>query len=202
MFARLFVFALLVVVSVSPAMAKWITNNDGCMFWGKETSPSKLDTHWSGGCTGGKANGEGILMYRHREGSQMVTFKFTGTLLDGMLAEGTIWRHDGGLVSGTFEDNKLSDGFIKTPTGDFFKGSFVDGKLNGPGMLSSAKGLLYEGVFANGSIEGAGTMWFPNGLVFVGTFRNNAPNGVGDCVLESRKGRCRVSQRMEPVWEE
>ena len=147
--------ALLRSVPVTqPFGPNWIiAANQPCQLYNPYPEPGETVT-WSGGCSNGKASGEGREVWRGSYGEEV----YVGSMRDG--------RPHG---RGTYTH----------ANGDRYEGQWRNGKEHGHGTYTFAQGERYEGEWRDRMRHGRGTSTYPDGSHYKGEWRNDKPDGYG-----------------------
>lgn len=176
----------------------WITTREGCLIADPDPEPG-LSHSWSGGCTGGLAEGQGVLE-QFKDGKSQAT-------LDGVMREGTpvgkvrLVGPDFSYVGGLENGKMAGRGVITLANGSRIEGSYVAGELAGRAVIVAADQGRYEGEvkgyephgmgtlttpkeqyvgsFVHGRREGQGTLVAATGLRYEGGFIAGKPSGAG-----------------------
>ena len=128
-----------------PSGPSWsIAENQPCEVWNYGNRDYEPLT-WSGNCAGGKASGDGRLVFRGGEGV------YEGAMRDGKM-------HGRGVLD-------WANGFR-------YEGELRDGKQHGQGTFTQASGEYYVGAWRNGRPHGQGTYTQVDGTTFDGTWRD------------------------------
>lgn len=160
----------------------WQDANSGCEIW--NAAPQEDDeVRWSGGCASGRAEGEGLLVWRYRQGEAWVVDRYEGEMADGKKnGQGKLTNASGYSYEGTWKNGALNgQGIAVKPNGERYEGAFKDGLPNGKGKARLANGAVYEGDFKSGLQDGEGRLQLPNGIVYEGGWQAGAKHGRGIC---------------------
>ena len=133
---------------LQPLGSDWsIAENQPCQVWNGGMGHKHEHYNWSGDCFGGKASGQGRLVWRTLFGK----YVYEGFLLAGK-------RHGSGIL-------KRSDG-------SRYEGQWRNGRRHGSGTYTWAVGHRYEGAWSDDKPHGFGTATFADGDVHRGEWRN------------------------------
>lgn len=206
--------AILLALAAWPAelRADWLKTEGGCLVH-MDRLPEKATATWSGGCTGGKASGEGTFaMTTEREGAPYISRiigrmeegrpvgvvtlepgtgdRYRGELVEGLLVGGEIAfadgrRYKGGIANGVPQ----GEGTMIYGNGAVHSGVWHEGKRHGPGVFRSAEGYVAVGTFRKGRLTGRARFTLPGGSWYEGPTKDGRPHG---------KGRCAASPDAEP----
>ena len=149
----------------------------GCFRWNDHHHSDRLTEHWSGGCSGGIADGSGTLSMS--SGSDHLAFEATGTYVKGK-AHGhwTGRESDGSVWEGRYVNHK-QHGHWEYRDGDgVWKGPYVDGKLHGDWAWRAADGSVFEGLYVDGSRHGRWVERLADGRVGGGAFVDGKQHGT------------------------
>ena len=130
---------------------KELASHPGCHVWDNHYFADQTAT-WTGGCSGGLAEGSGTLKW---VGGQIES-EGTGVLRNGRpearwVIHGGAWA----IGEGPYVDGERhGDWVIRQTDGDVLEGPFVDGKKNGRWVERFATGTVYEGPYADGERHG------------------------------------------------
>ena len=177
-----------------------VTGQAGCYVWNGNLMTDETVT-WTGGCSEGRAQGEGTLKWVWEDGEK--TSESTGSLTDGKRHHGqwVIRDADGDVGEGPYVDGKMHgqwvlrfasggvqegpyvDGkrhgqwVIRDADGDVLEGPYVDGKRHGPWVFRLADGGVQEGPFVEGKKHGQWVLRFANGQVEEGPYVDGKKHG-------------------------
>lgn len=160
----------------------WKDPNSGCEVW--NANPQEDDeVRWSGGCSGGRAEGTGLLVWRYRQGETWVSDRYQGEMADGKKnGQGKLETAAGYSYEGSWTDGTLNgQGIAVKPNGERYEGAFENNLPEGRGKLQLLNGALYEGDFKQGLPEGSGKLQLPNGVVYEGGWQAGTKHGKGIC---------------------
>ena len=149
----------------------------GCFRWNDHHHSDRLTEHWSGGCSGGIADGSGTLSMS--SGSDHLAFEATGTYVKGK-AHGhwTGRESDGSVWEGRYVNHK-QHGHWEYRGGDgVWKGPYIDGRPHGPWVWRGADGSVYEGPYVDGSRHGRWVERLADGRVGGGAFVDGKQHGA------------------------
>lgn len=120
----------------------------GCKIWKPNFLPNE-SVHWSGNCTGGYADGQGIAQW-YSAGKEIL--RYEGTFVSGMLqGKGTMTAAGGDRYEGAYRNGKREGrGVYTTATGQRYDGEFKDNKKHGTGTFTDANGVRQQVNFADG----------------------------------------------------
>jgi hypothetical protein len=138
--------SLLLASAVARSEEGWIEDKTGCKIANPSPKPTESVT-WSGACTGGFAQGQGIMQWYEDDQP--------GPRYEGSLARGA----------------PSGQGKLTMPDGTAYEGGWLDGKQNGTGKYSAPGGTSYEGEWKNGAPDGRGTMHSGSGEVTHGIWK-------------------------------
>ena len=146
--------ALALVTFPAPAQ-QWLQDGaDQCLVWspGLEGVDAVV---WIGPCVEGRAEGEGIALWR--AGEQTVAVD-VGTFAGGALEGAAISLLPGGVrYAGQYAESVASGlGVLSWKSGDRYAGELIESRFEGPGVFTWADGERYEGDWAGGGREGFG----------------------------------------------
>ena len=123
-----------------------ITQNQHCQVWNGGMGHKHKRFTWSGACVGGKASGEGKLVWRSHFGKYV---------------------YEGGMEAG----KQHGDGTLRRGDGARYEGEWRNGKRHGRGIYKWAAGHRYEGTWSDDKPHGFGTATFADGDVHQGQWR-------------------------------
>ena len=171
----------------------------GCYVWNENLATNATVT-WTGGCSEGRAQGEGTLKWVWEDGEK--TSESTGSLTDGKAhgqwvsrkADGDgwegpyvdgkkhgpwVWRYSDGLVQeGPYVDGKMHGQWVfRDADGDVWEGPFVDGKMHGQWVIREADGDVQEGPYVDGKRHGPWVFRLADGGVQEGPFVEGKKHG-------------------------
>ena len=155
-----------------------VTGRPGCYVWNPNLQSNQTPT-WTGGCSGGRAQGEGTLKWVCDGGQE--TYEATGSLEGGKKhgkwfersADGTemegfyenhkphgnwVWRYKDGTVGGGpwVEDKRHGQWVERYTDGGVGEGPYVEDKRHGQWVIRQADGTVEYITFANGErVQGA-----------------------------------------------
>ena len=176
---------LILILFAYPAAAEtqqpgWIADvQTGCRVWNLTPDPSPNTTvTWSGPCTEGAAQGQGILQwFVDGKPDQRYEGEFRAGLANG---RGVLLFTNGARYEGEFKDGRFNGhGVYAGADRGRYIGDYRDGKAHGRGVFSWPTGARYEGEFRNGKQNGHGIFTSAEGHCYEGEYRDNKPNGVG-----------------------
>jgi len=132
----------------------WIADSHGCKVANTFPRPGESIT-WSGGCTDGFANGDGVLQW-FVEGRE--SDRFEGHLAMGWAeGPGTLAAEDGGKYVGEWKRSAQDGtGRYDAPDGSWYQGEWKHGEANGHGEYSDPDGKRYVGEWVNGVLQSGG----------------------------------------------
>ena len=120
-----------------------VTENQPCQAWNNGKGRTHEMLSWSGACVGGKASGQGRLIWRSAFGEN--------------------------VYEGTMEAGKLHGiGTLKSSDGSRYRGEWHRGRRHGSGVYTWAIGHRYEGGWRDDKPNGFGTARFADGEVHRG----------------------------------
>ena len=133
----------------------------GCKVWNEVPKPPET-VSWTGGCNGGKATGQGRVVWKNPDGES----HYEGEYLQGRLhGRGTYAWSSGSRYQGVWrEGKKHGRGTFTFPNGNRYEGEWRDGKIHGPGVAFDKSGkLLGAGNAINGCFGRSDGWWFVSG---------------------------------------
>ena len=164
-----------------------LTGQRGCYVWNNFLITDQTVT-WTGGCSAGRAQGEGRLKLVWEDGK--ITFESMGSLTDGKKhgkwfersADGTemegfyvnekphgnwVWRYrDGTVGGGSWVDGKRRGQWVERYTdGGVGEGPYVDGERHGGWVIREADGEVEEGRYVEGKKHGQWVVRYPDGTI-------------------------------------
>ncbi len=167
--------------TVSSAQADaWLTDPiTGCSIWTDKLDPLRETATWAGPCEGGKASGEGVLVW-FKDGH--IVGRYEGAMREGKLhGRGVLYYRPPDTLARMRAD-------VQVQTSDegrifyHFEGTLRDGKMEGRGILyyRSERGYdRYEGEFRDGEIDGEIVFKGSDGGSFEGTAKGIDGSGEG-----------------------
>ena len=185
----------------------------GCEIGAKEAPTENDIVSWTGACVGGKAAGEGTLIWMKGD---VLHGRYEGGMANGRLhgvgvvlikaesgegydrarstfvngeAEGraTFVGANGDYYEGQVRNSKRhGQGMFSDAKGNIYKGRFVDGLPEGRGHSAAIDGEEYLGDFVKGKRHGRGLLIETNGNIYIGEFKDGLASGAGR--LESDNG--------------
>ena len=201
----------------SKGAACWmeLTGHPGCYVWNDYfLNDEDESVTWTGGCPGGRAQGEGTLKWVRDGGKK--TLEATGNLKEGKkhrkwtdrYDNGSVWegpyvegkRHgqwvgrfaNGTVREGPYMEGKRNGGWVERwANGQVHEGPYVEGKRHGQWVLRLADGEVQEGSFVEGKKQGRWVWLGPTGAVWAGPFVDGKRHGEWverDADGKSRKG--------------
>ena len=168
-----------------------IENRPGCFLW-RPHYHSDQTIRWTGGCTGGVAEGHG--QYSVSPGSNHASYEGAGTLINSKASgHWTGEWADGTRYEGEYRDGKRHGrGTYTWPDGDRYEGQWRDGKRHGRGTLTwkgtgeyAGREGRYEGQWRNSKRHGRGSQTWPVGHRYEGQWRDGKPHGHGTLTVAS-----------------
>ena len=174
-----------------------LENQPGCWAWYPWTG-ERATTTWSGNCTGGLAEGAGLLVWtlsgtvadaegemRNGKLNGRWTVRFhSGTVQEGRYVDGLKNGHwsqreaDGDEYEGSFVNNLRNGHFThRWHSGTVEEGPYVDGKRNGHWVLRQADGDVTEGTYVDGEKHGHWTSRDADGTWQQGSYVNGERHG-------------------------
>lgn len=145
----------LALATAAPSHAADITyskDSKGCKVANPTPKPKETVT-WSGRCTGGFAQGKGVLQF-YLDGKPGA--RYEGELQKGVMAgRGKLRTGDGAMYDGDWVAGK-PDGYgeYTAPDGSTFVGGWTAGKQDGPGTLRNKDGGGVAGRWKDGQYVG------------------------------------------------
>lgn len=141
--------------STGPGPGWFDTNKSNCKVWNSVPQITESAT-WSGGCSSGRANGQGRLVWKYVEDGVSSSQAYEGHLKDGRLhGQGVFTYADGDRYEGEFKDSKRhGPGVFTYADGDRYEGQWKDGDRHGRGVYTYADGDRVEGEFKDGEATG------------------------------------------------
>lgn len=136
---------------VEPPCWMELANHPGCYVW--HLRPQEDETvSWSGGCSGGYAQGTGTRVRRYEAGEATSE----GSYSDGIQTGYWVSRYPNGLVEeGPFVDGELHGQWrIRYPSGSVYQLSYVNGEFHGDWIIWSESGNVSQRSFVNGERHG------------------------------------------------
>ena len=130
-----------------------VTGRPGCYVWNPNLQPDETVT-WTGGCSGGRTQGEGTLKWVYEGGKK--TGESTGSLTDGKRHGQWIIREaDGGVQEGHFVEGKRhGQWIIREADRDVLEGPYVEDKQHGRWVYRFTNGQVEEGLLVDGKKHG------------------------------------------------
>ena len=155
---------------------KELTGQPGCYVWDDYLITDQTVT-WTGGCSGGRAQGEGTLKWVWEDGEK--TSESTGSLTDGKSHGQWVLRFaDGDVQEGPYVDGKKHGPWVsRLADGGVQEGPYVDGKRHGPWVLRLADGGVQEGPVVEGKKHGQWVLRLADGGVREGPYVDGKPHG-------------------------
>ena len=153
-----------------------VTGHPDCYVWNPNLQPDETVT-WTGGCAGGRAQGEGTVRWVWDGGKE--TSESTGNLKDGKAhGQGVERFADGGGAEGPWVDGKRHGRWVeRKANGDVREGSYVEDKRHGHWVIREADGDVGEGPFVEGWRHGQWVIRYADGTVFEGPFMEGKRHG-------------------------
>ena len=126
-----------------------VTGRPGCYVWNPNLQPDETVT-WTGGCSGGRAQGVGTLKWVYDGGKK--TSESTGGLTDGKMHGQWVLRfEDGQVEEGPFVDGKMHGQWVRRfADGQVEEGPFVDDKKHGQWVIRKADGDIRYVAYEDG----------------------------------------------------
>ena len=148
-----------------------VTGHPDCYVWNPNLQPDETVT-WTGGCAGGRAQGEGTLRWVWHDGKE--TSESTGDLKDGKQHGRWVIRdQDGNIQEGPFVDGEQQGQWVlRFAEGDVEEGPYVDGKRQGQWVVRLVDGNVAKGPYVDGKAHGRWVIHGPDGGVEYATFEN------------------------------
>jgi uncharacterized protein len=190
-------------------------NGTGCLVWNSEPGDRDPSMHdfdkirqglekvtWSGPCEGGRASGQGELVWRSGRGRELA--RYVGEMREGkMNGHGRFSQNDfEGSEKFWYEGELRDDEFhghgklgLVNPGPEFFQsmeGDFVGSdKIDGPARVLWGNGDRYEGEFVLGvtraAQNGRGKMTKANGDWYEGEWSGGFADGEGEAKIGDKK---------------
>ena len=154
-----------------------VTGQAGCYVWNGNLMTDETVT-WTGGCSEGRAQGEGTLKWVWEDGEK--TSESTGSLTDGKRHHGqwVIRDADGDVQEGPYVDGKMHGQWVlRYAEGDVQEGPYVDGKRHGQWVIRDADGDVGEGPYVDGKMHGQWVIRDADGDVGEGPYVDGKPHG-------------------------
>ncbi len=179
--------AVLLPIVAAPFSAQaesWVTDPiTGCQMWSDAPEGTKETATWTGDCAGGKASGDGVLVWIE---NGALLGRYVGAMKDGKLhGDGVlvIWSDSGkgfDTITGAFVNGAPEGSVVAvTAAGERYEGAVANGDPHGEGVYEDTAGNSYEGVFKNGLPDGVGYSKTADGEEYFGDFRNGERHGHG-----------------------
>ena len=184
-----------VVISFSATIAAplaaeefWIKEKlQNCEIWSDTPLVDGDAITWSGQCVGGKASGNGLLIWTR--GGEIYT-RFDGDMSEGKLnGTGVVVEasEDGEnylVLTGEFKNGE-PHGLVMGKSADngFFVGQFDQGEMDGQILWVEADGSSFDGKFVDGIAQGKARTIGADGEIFDGEFKDNERHGAGKLVM-------------------
>ena len=129
---------------------KELANHPRCYVWDNHYYEDQAVT-WSGKCAGGKANGEGTLIWARGDEKHSET----GRLAKGKKQGRWVVRGDRGTSEGLFVNgNRQGHWVLRSSYGEVSEGAYVDGKKQGNWKYHDGDGRQSEGIYMDGRKHG------------------------------------------------
>ena len=153
-----------------------VTGQAGCYVWNPNLQPDETVT-WTGGCSMGRAQGQGKLKWVYDGGEK--TSESTGSLTDGkMHGQGVTRYAEGDVLEGPYVDGKRHGQWVlRLADGGVREGPYVDGKPHGQWVLRLADGGVQEGPYVDGKKHGPWVERFADGGVQEGPYVDGKKHG-------------------------
>ena len=154
-----------------------VTDQPSCYVWNGSLALDASVT-WTGGCSGGRAQGQGTLKWDWEGGKK--TLHTTGILTDGKRHGQWVERYNHGTIAeGPFVDGKEHGQWVirREADGGVFEGPYVDGKMHGRWVLRFAKGKVEEGPYVGGKRHGDWVEHDENGTSTKGPYEEGEKHG-------------------------
>ncbi len=137
------------------AEPEWIADAKGCKV--ANLSPKQGESvTWSGGCTKGLANGEGMLTWFE---SGVKTEVYEGTMVDGYAEGRGKLLGAGSTYIGEFKQSRQHGrGRYEDADGSWYSGEWSEGLPHGRGQMLTPDGQLLKGYWNKGEYEDEGAM--------------------------------------------
>ena len=140
-----------------------VTGHPDCHVWNPNLQPDETVT-WTGGCAGGRAQGEGTLKWVWDGGKK--TSESTGSLTEGKGHGQWVVRQANGVVA---------------------EGPYVEGKQHGQWVVRYADGTVWEGPYVEGKQHGQWVTRYADGRVEYDNYENGEQIPAGS-VLAGEAG--------------
>lgn len=156
---------------------QWIATTSGCMVSASNLIAKTVKVSWTGNCSDGYADGNGVLTWSNGN-------RYEGELYVGTIrGNGTFYWANGDWYEGEFKNGRREGiGTQHFDCSGQYHGEFHNGVMDGVGALQMADGNRYEGAFHNGVMEGLGVRNFADGSKYEGEFKHNQQEGLGTLV--------------------
>lgn len=170
----------LAIPGLAPAAdpATWLGAAD-CRIAPLKPEPKRAEVRWSGKCSGGYAEGSGVLKWTTTDD---LDFKIEATLARGQIVgEGTLTSAAATYI-GTFKDGiPHGAGYFKYlgGRGGLYEGGVADGKPDGKGISMEPEGTEYEGEWKAGLRHGYGRAKFALGGSYEGAWERGCFENMG-----------------------
>ena len=144
-----------------------VTGQPGCYVWNLNLQPDETVT-WSGGCSGGRAQGEGRLKWVWGDGEKNA--ESTGSLTDGTMHGRWVARlADGEVQEGPYAEGKRHGQWVlREADGDVREGPYEEGRRHGQWAWRLANGNVWEGPYVEGKLQGHWVGRYKDGSVQAG----------------------------------
>lgn len=154
---------------------KELASHPGCYFWDDNNIPEAPRT-WTGGCSGGLADGSGKLEFESTPGP----FDSEGLMRNGK-REGLWVDDDGGWYSakGPYVDGEKNGGWLERfANGAVQEGSYVDGERHGHWVMRLSTGSVHQGPYVNGKRRGHWVRRQKSGTIIEGPYVDDKMHGL------------------------
>ena len=141
-----------------------VTGQAGCYVWNPNLQPDETVT-WTGGCSMGRAQGQGKLKWVYDGGEK--TSESTGSLTDGKMHGQWVTRYaEGDVLEGPYVEGKMHGQWVwRLADGGVREGPYVGGKRHGQWVLRLASGNVEEGPYVDGKMHGQWVWRYPDGTI-------------------------------------
>ncbi len=134
--------------------SQWFTTEEGCEVWNPYPQAQETVT-WSGPCEGGKAEGEGTLVWSYTVQGVREHARYDGEYHEGEPhGMGSYVTNDGNRYTGGWRKGvHHGEGVYEWVGGARYEGNWLHGRPDGEGTLTMGYGSEYSGTWTQGCLR-------------------------------------------------